>query len=312
MTTFSVFLPFMPVRPENVLPFAELVRDTGLHRLWQGQSLVVEPHQAFAYAAGAGVRVPTGFGVTLAPLRHPLEAALQARSLALTTGESVVAGYGAAAVSFQQALGDRYASPITAMTEYLTLVGDLVAGRRVDVDGRYFRCHAQLPAVQTPPVEIGVGVLRPSAARLAGTVAESAITWLTPASYLRDVIVPAAHAAASDAGRKAPRIVAIVPVALASPDRDPAVLAAAGNFGHLALPHYRDMLARAGVSPTPQSLVDGRAFLYGEPESLLDGVAEFVDAGVDEIVLNVTGTAMAESPHAALAEMRRLAALIPG
>src|SRR5882757_9565414 len=117
MTTFSVVVPLMPVRTENVMPFAELVRDTGLHRLWQGQSLVVEPHQAFAYAAGAGVRVPTGFGVTLAPLRHPLEAALQARSLALTTGESVVAGYGAGAVSFQRALmDDRYDSPIGVLT----------------------------------------------------------------------------------------------------------------------------------------------------------------------------------------------------
>jgi len=88
-------------------------------------------------------------------------------------------------------------------------------------------------------------------------------------------------------------------------------LAAAGNTGHLALPHYRDMLARAGLSPTPQALIDGRAFLYGEPEDLLAGFAEYTDAGVDEIVLNVTGTAMAESPHAALAEMRKLAALIP-
>ncbi len=310
MTTFSALLPFTPVRPEHVLPFAKLVRGTELRRLWQGQSLVVEPHQAFAYAAGAGVPVPAGFGVTLTPLRHPFEAALQASSVAVTTGRSVVAGFGPGAASFQQALGGEH--PIAALAEYLTVVRDLLAGKQVDVDGQYVRCHAELPLPARPPVEVGVGVLRSATARLAGTVADAAITWLTPASYLRDVVVPAVHKAAAGAGRDAPRVVAIVPVALARPERDPVALAGASNAAHLAQPHYQAMLARAGIDAEagPQALLDGGAFLYGEPEQLRSAFAAYATAGVDEIVLNVTGVAAGVSPRAALAELTALADVI--
>ncbi|WP_278259913.1 LLM class flavin-dependent oxidoreductase [Nocardioides convexus] len=75
-------------------PYASMVEWTAVHRLWQGQSVVIEPHQAFAHAAGAGLRIPLGLAVTLMPLRHPFEAAVQAASLARTTGQPLVAGYG--------------------------------------------------------------------------------------------------------------------------------------------------------------------------------------------------------------------------
>lgn len=94
MTAYSVLIPFLPRLPEQVLPYAALVHWTHAQRLWQGQSLMVEPHHGFVHAAGAGFRVPTGLGVTLMPLRHPYEAALQARSLALATGQPVVATSG--------------------------------------------------------------------------------------------------------------------------------------------------------------------------------------------------------------------------
>lgn len=52
------------------------------------------PHQVPAHLAGMGHTVPVGTAVTLLPLRHSYEAALQARSLALPTGRPAVAGYG--------------------------------------------------------------------------------------------------------------------------------------------------------------------------------------------------------------------------
>ncbi|MDX3854075.1 LLM class flavin-dependent oxidoreductase [Streptomyces sp. AK02-01A] len=320
MTAYSVLVPFVPNRPEQMLPFAGLVHWTGAGRLWQGQSLATESHQGFAHAAGSGFRVPAGLGVTLMPLRHPTEAALQARSLSLMTGESVLAGYGPGAPSVQQALlGAPYRSPLTAAREYLTAVRAALTGHQDILDGEYVHQEAVLRVMPGPPVELGLGVLRPGMARVAGEVADAAITWLTPARYLRDHIVPAVRESAEKAGRPAPRVVAMVPVALAAADRDPVQLALASNRNHLRAQHYRDMLRRGGVvlpeatgSPAADeaaqgaALVAGDAFLYGEPDELLAKFDAYREAGADEIVLNVTGVAALFGPQAATKELRTL------
>lgn len=314
--TYSILMPFAPPRPEQILPFAALTQWSGAHRLWQGQALLNQPHQAFVYAAASGFRVPVGIGVTLMPFTHPYEAAIHAQSVAAATGHPVVAGFGPGAAVLQRSTyGKPYRSPLTASREYLTAVRGLLDGEVVEQDGTYFTCHGKLLPVPRPPIEVGLGVLRPGMARLAGEVADVAITWLTPAAYLRNTIVPALREGAEAAGRPMPRLVSIVPVALAGPDRDAAALALTSNLGHLQLPHYVDMLRRSGIdtdSADPAAgaaaLVEGRAFLYGEPKVLAEEFAAFHEAGVDEIVLNVTGVQGLYGGQAALRELETVLA----
>ncbi|MFC7990614.1 LLM class flavin-dependent oxidoreductase [Streptomyces pilosus] len=321
MTDYSVLVPFVPRRPEQLLPFAGLVRWTGAHRLWQGQGMITEPHQGFAHAAGAGFRVPTGLGVTLMPMRHPYEAALQAKSLSLTTGESVVAGFGPGSRDLQRAMrGEPYRSPLTASREYLTAVRAALTGTPEALDGEYWHQAGRIAPLPGPRIDLGLGVLRPKMAEVAGELADVAITWLTPARYLARHLVPALAAGARRAGRPAPRVTAIVPVALTGEDRDPARLALASNGAHLGLPHYRDMLRRGGVAlpdggfadgdETAQALalVKGDAFLYGTAEEVREKLAAYTEAGVDEIVLNVTGVASLHGPQAASQELKALLA----
>lgn len=314
MSDYSILVPFAPPRPEQVLPFAALAQWSTAHRLWQGQGMLNDPHADLLHAAACGFRVPVGIGVTLAPYRHPYLAALQAQGLAVATGHPVVAGYGPGAVSLQRGLlGRPYRSQLAAMREYVTVMRDLLETGKSEHIGEYFKCSAELPPSPRPPVEIGLGVLRPAMARLAGEVADAAITWLTPARYLRDVVVPAVRAGAEIAGRPTPRVVAMVPVALAGPDRDPAGLAFTSNGMHLRLPHYADMLRRSGVPvaandlpATAAELVAAGAFLYGEPGELSRQLSEFTEAGVDEIVLNVTGVCVRYGAVAALTELDTL------
>jgi alkanesulfonate monooxygenase SsuD/methylene tetrahydromethanopterin reductase-like flavin-dependent oxidoreductase (luciferase family) len=279
---------------------------------------MIEPHQGFVAAAGAGFRVPTGLGVTLMPLRHPYEAALQARSLAMATGQPVTAGFGPGGRPLQRSLlGEPYRSPLTAAREYLSIVRGLLAGDAVDVRGEYFSCRAEMPRYPAPRVEIGLGVLRPGMARLAGEVADVAVTWLTPAHYLRDTVLPAMREGAGDKGRGTPRLTAIVPLALARPDREPAELALASNAAHLQGAHYIDMLRRSGTdvagddpAANAKALVDGGAFLSGDPDELVAKLGAFRDAGVDEVVLNLTGVCNLYGPQAALDETKRILAAL--
>ncbi|MFB9903858.1 LLM class flavin-dependent oxidoreductase [Allokutzneria oryzae] len=303
MPTTSVFYPVEVARPSAVAPFAELVQRGPLARLWLGQSTRLETHQVLAYLAGAGLTVPMGTAVTLLPLRHPYEAAVEARSLAALTGQPYVAGFGASWPLFVESLlGEPYASPKRATCEYLATVRTLL-------DGEIHQRHGALVPMEHPPVEVGAGVLRPAMARAAGAVADVAITWMTPPEYLRDTLVPALR----EAGRN-PRVATVVHVATKQPGRDPRRLARLGAVGHLRLPHYAEMARLAGLDIDPAdpagcaaALVDSGVFVSGTEEEIGERLAQYHAAGVDEIILNPCGVLAAEGAAAALADVTRIA-----
>ena len=147
-------------------------------------------------------------------------------------------------------------------------------------------------------------------ARLAGELADVAITWLTPAAYLADTVVPALRAGAG-AARPVPWLTAIVPMSLERPGRDPADAAHAGSGGHLRVPHYLDMLNRAGagisagVDPrsAARALVSCGAFLSGDASGLRAQLAAYTRAGADEVVINLTGIGALHGQREALAEL---------
>lgn len=317
MPDLSVMVPMIPAHPREVEPFAGLVRDGRATRLWQGQGSGSDQSLVFAHLAGRGYEVPVGLSVNLMPYHHPFDAVHRARTLASVTGHELIAGYGPGSLSIQRAVrGEPYRSQLGAVREYVEVLRSLLQDRRADHVGETLTCRAEVAHLPSPAVRIGLGVLRPGMARLAGEIADVAITWLTPANYVRDVVAPALREGAAKAGRPVPRLVVMAPTVLAGTGRNPVHLALAGNGGHLKLPHYVDMLARAGIPTDPAdpvhggaSLVAGGAVLHGEEEDLHKRVREYADAGADEVVLNVSGVAAVLGPEAALGDLGRL---LPG
>lgn len=291
----SVLYPLMPTDPEAVVPFAELVRDGGAARLWQGQSLSADTQQVFAYLAGRGYRVPVGTSVALMPLRHPLDAAIQSRSLALLTGHRMVLGLGPATPDFVTGLhGKPYDSPRDACLAYLGEVRRLLDSGHAPQPGD--GAAVTLPGMPHPGVDVGLGVLRPALARAAGRAADTAISWMTPAGYVRDTLLPAMEKGAAEAGRPVPRMVTVVHAAVDRPQRNAYRLAYAAARAHLSGAHYTDMLRRAGLRVHPgrphlgaRALVDSGTFVHGSPAQIAASLAEYGRAGVDEVVVNVAG-----------------------
>jgi alkanesulfonate monooxygenase SsuD/methylene tetrahydromethanopterin reductase-like flavin-dependent oxidoreductase (luciferase family) len=311
--TPALLFPHQPPHPDVVAPFAELVMNGPAGRLWLGQSVLAETHQTIAYLAGRGLKVPTGLSVTLMPLRHPMEAAAQARSLAVLTGRPVVAGYGAATPELVRALrGAPYEKPATAAAGYARAMRGMLDGRISGHDREACVATTGLPRLRHAPVEVGLGVLRPGMARAAGAVADVAITWMTPPGYVRDTLVPALAEGATGRGTP-PRVATVVHVALANPSRDPRRLAEAAAGLHLRAPHYTDMLRRAGVPADPadpragaEALVEAGVYVYGTPEEVVERLRAYRDAGVDEIILNPAGVARTEGVKAATADAERI------
>lgn len=313
----SVLFPQHPARPETVIPFAELVQRTGARRLWMGQSLGTETHQTLAYVAGMGLHVPVGTSVTLMALRHPFEAALQARSLAMLTRQPLVAGYGVGAPSFVRALeGANYPSPRTAAHEYLTTVRALLDGKTVDHNGRYHVLHGGLPPAAHSSIEVGLGVLRPRMAHTAGAVADVAITWMTPPHYVQERLVPALEAGAAGQ-RRPPRVATVVHVAVARQGRDLRRLAQVAAMGHLMTEHYTSMLRQAGVTADPadpvagaRALVEAGIFVNGKPDEIAMEIDRYRQAGVDEVILNPAGVLLDQGADAALSDLEEILAAV--
>ncbi|MFF6998420.1 LLM class flavin-dependent oxidoreductase [Streptomyces sp. NPDC008313] len=314
----SIMYPIQPSSTGQVLPFARLLQRRGAGRLWLGQSLRLDTHQLFANLAGMGYRIPMGSGVVLAPLRHPYDAAVQARSVAALSGAPYVAGIGPAAPEFQESLlPEPYAKPLTAMREYMTSMRELLDGRHVRRDGAYHFIDAQLIALDAPPVELGVGVLRPRMATMAGAVADVAVTWMTPADYIADSLVPALAEGAAQADRAAPRVATVIHVAVARPGRDIRLAARRGAGAHLSAAHYTDMLRRAGVpayaddpDAGADALVEAGVFVAGTPDEIAAELLRYRKSGVDEVVLNPAGVMHIEGLGAVMTDLQDIFAAL--
>lgn len=315
----SIVCPLMVADIGQVLPMARLLQQRGgTGRLWLGQSLRVETHQVFAALTGMGVRIPMGSGVALAPLRHPYDAAMQARSVAALSGMPYVAGIGPAAPEFQRSLRkDPYAAPLAAMREYVSIMRRLLADEHVDFAGDHYHVRGRLVPQSHSSVELGLGVLRPRMARLAGAVADVAVTWMTPAHYVADTLVPALAEGATAADRPRPRVATMVHVAVARPGRDIRRTALAGAGAHLGAAHYTDMLRRSGVEAWPDdpaagadALVKSGVFVSGSADEIARELDVYRRSGVDEIGLNPAGVIQSEGLGAAMTDLEDIFAAL--
>jgi alkanesulfonate monooxygenase SsuD/methylene tetrahydromethanopterin reductase-like flavin-dependent oxidoreductase (luciferase family) len=308
----SALFPLQPTEMSQLVPFGQLVRESSATRLWLGQALSIESHPALACLAGTGCRIPVGIGVGLMALRHPVDAAMQARSLAALMGHPVTIGYGAADPGFVASLHGRpYQRPAAAVEEYITVARGLLTGKRVVHHGDLFDVDHVLPAFEHPPVEIGAGVLRPAMARAAGRCADAAITWLTPRRYLRETIVPALNAGRGPAA--APRLICMVQAGVDRPGRNPMLLAQHGAGNHLRTLHYTDMLRKAGLdvhrsdpAAGARELVEEGVFAYGKPGDIAAELLRYQEIGVSEVILNVTGVALFHGLDAALNDLHEI------
>jgi alkanesulfonate monooxygenase SsuD/methylene tetrahydromethanopterin reductase-like flavin-dependent oxidoreductase (luciferase family) len=127
--------------------------------------------------------------------------------------------------------------------------------------------------------------------RLAGQIADGAVTWVCPIPYLINTGIPALRSSAAEAGRSAPILVAHIPVAL-SEDRD-SVHSAGQLFLDLyaKIPFYANMFSNAGFQITsdqsvPDILVD-TLLISGNEATVSARLRELLVAGLDELLVTL-------------------------
>jgi F420-dependent oxidoreductase-like protein len=266
------------------------------------------PDAVTIFAAAATRTRQIMLGTSIVPIypRHPLVLASQALVLADLAPGRLRLGIGPShRPTIEGTFGIPFAQPLAYLREYLTVLRQLLWDGQVDLAGELLNAHATLPAGTTPPrIPLLISALRANSFRLAGEIADGAISWMCPISYLAQTALPALRAGAESAQRPAPPLIAHVPVALHT-DRS-AVRAAArqrlGTYGRL--PFYARMFADAGY-PTaadgtmPDALFD-ELVVSGEPAQVAARLAEIRAAGIDEVLVHSISVADEATEEAGL------------
>ncbi len=215
--------------------------------------------------------------------RHPVALAQQALTTNAATGGRLVLGIGLShRVVMEQGLGFDWSHPIRHMREYLACLTGLLSGEPVTFAGEEFRVTnfgVTVPGA-TPPTVL-VAALGPQMLRLAGRHADGTALWMGGARYLANDAVPTITAAAAEAGRPAPRIVAGLPVCVT--DNADAVRAEADRAfaAYGRLPSYRAVLDKEGAA-TPADVS-----LIGDEAAVLAGLRRLAEAGATDLVAAV-------------------------
>lgn len=290
--SLSAYAPYSTPDVASMAWWVAMSSTLKLDRIWFGQQTFAPVVAGVGYASGRGHRAAVGTAVTVMPTTTPFATAQELRATSRLTGKKTCGYLSPGYPEIQRRMtGSQWASPLTATREFVAAVRSLLAGADTDIRGEYFHTAHQATGVDdSESCEIGLGVLRPGMARLAGEIADGFITWLSGAEYFSQVLCAEANAAADAAGRSRPRAVATLHAAPEVPDADVPDIVRGAIGPHLSAPHYRDMLERSEIPlheiPTDvdlRNVADRGLFCTGDHQEIIDRANALAFAGADEV-----------------------------
>jgi F420-dependent oxidoreductase-like protein len=240
-------------------------------------------------------RIEIGSAVVPVHPRHPAALATQALVVDDALGGRFTLGVGLSHRKVvEDHLGLSYERPVAYMRDYLDILRPLLAARAADHAGERLRTRLWLDVATTPAAPpVMLAALGPRMLALAGRAADGVMTWMTGPATLEHHVVPAVTAAAREAGRPAPRVLASLPVMLTG-DRAAGVARADDEFGVYArLPAYRAVLDREATAASAGAgarggggrgaLSPGGVALVGDERELAAAIGRLRDVGVTDL-----------------------------
>jgi len=220
--------------------------------------------------------------------RHPAALAEQALATQAASGGRLTLGIGLShRVTMEGMLGFDWNHPVRHLREYLSCLIPLLRGEPTTFNGEELRINGfqlNVPGVTAPSVL--VAALGPQMLRLTGRMADGTAIWMGGPGYIAEHAVPTISAAAREAGRPAPRIVAGLPICVT--DRQDEVRERAnqafGRYGEL--PSYRAILDREGSGDSGTTMPADVA-LIGDEAQVQAGIDRLWAAGVTDLVASV-------------------------
>jgi alkanesulfonate monooxygenase SsuD/methylene tetrahydromethanopterin reductase-like flavin-dependent oxidoreductase (luciferase family) len=242
-----------------------------------------------AAAAVKTERITLGTSIVPAFTRHPLALVTQVLALeGLTPGRFDIGIGSAHARTMVDVYHVDFDHPLRRLNEYLHIVQPALKTGSVHFEGEFYRADASFPHAPGTPVPIAA--LRAPAFRLAGRLADGAMSWNCPTAYLQNVAMPALQEGADSAGRERPRMMAHVPV-MVTEDRDEVHRRAGEQLRYYAAaPFYARMFADAGYPLLPDGSVSADLIddlvVSGTPYEIAAQLRYRLDLGFDVLMVN--------------------------
>jgi F420-dependent oxidoreductase-like protein len=267
---------------DGIVAQARDLEQRGFHSIWMANIFGLDAIGTLAIAGRETQRIELGTAVVPTFPRHPVAIAQQTLTTQAACDGRFVLGIGLShKIVIEDMFGFSYDKPARNMREYLEVLTPLLRGEPAKFEGEHYRVNAglQVPGAGNTPVLIAA--LGDVMLKLAGTYADGTILWMTGPATIEAHIGPKLRAAAEEAGRAEPRIVAALPIALTG-DPDAARQWVGQNLAmYGSLPSYRAMLDREGAAgPGDVAIVGDEAILDAALDRLREvGVTDF-DASI--------------------------------
>ncbi|HLU70855.1 MAG TPA: LLM class F420-dependent oxidoreductase [Nonomuraea sp.] len=276
--------------PSGPDPFPELrdriarAADEGFDSAWMSHIFGLDALTALAVAGSAAGRdIELGTAVVPTYPRHPAALAQQAMTANAALGGRLTLGIGLShKIVVEDMYGYSYDRPARHMREYLDVLLPLTRGEQAGYTGETVKANLRLSTPGTG-LPVLIAALGPRMLKLAGTVADGTVLWMTGRKTVAEHIAPGIASAAAEAGRPAPRVVCALPLCVT--DDPEAARARAGEMYAMygQLPSYRAMLDREGVEGP------GGVAVVGDEDAVRAQLDALAQAGVTDFVAAVFG-----------------------
>ena len=260
--------------------------ELGIHAAWMttgGASL--DSLTCFAASAAGTSSIKLGTSIVPTYPRHPLVAVQQAQVVAQLAPGRLRLGVGPSHRPLMESMGINFHAPLAHLREYLQILKALLQTGSVDFDGEHYSAHASIAG----PLDVQVmgSALQKGSFELCGAEADGAISWVCPATYLRDVALPAMKKGADQAGRLVPPLIAHVPICVHD-NLEEVRAAMRAQFGHPGLPFYQNLRIAAGYPEAREgkwsdAMIEGVAIL-GDEETAAQKIQELLAMGATEVL----------------------------
>jgi F420-dependent oxidoreductase-like protein len=280
----------------QVVELAHGCEEAGISGMWLGTGFGFDPITALAIAGTQTSTIALGTSVVPTWPRHPLVMAQQAATANAASNGRFRLGIGPSHRPVMKMYGIDFDRPVGHVREYLQIVKALLTDGKVSFKGERYKVNGFLDVEGggSPPVMLAA--LHEQMCRTAGALADAALPWLAPPSYIAEAVVPNVAKGAADAGREAPPVIASVPCVLSTHRDEVVEIVNRELFVYPRMPFYADTLVRAGVPDAEAAMTDGwtpamidAVIPWGGEDQLAEAAQAYLDAGADEIVLSPFG-----------------------
>lgn len=250
----------------------------GFSSYWLAQLATPDALTAIATMGEATSTIELGTAVIPTWMRHPLMLAAQAATVQQIIGPRLVLGIGLAhKPMIEDTLKIPFATPAKHMDEYLSVLLPALTDGKVDFTGDIWSGVFDGGAAPAgPPPSVMLAAMGPRMLRLAGARTAGSILWLAGPKAIAEQIKPALDAAANEAGRPSPRLVASVPICVTNDAESVRGFIAVALAGYNDLPSYRGVMDSEGAGgPADVSII-------GTEDEVRAGIKAFADAGVTD------------------------------